>query len=88
VALNVQVVDSESGASICDAAVSIQLGDDTRPLSPGCHYTGGTAPGVYTITVTHTGYEDRTVPDVQVDSDDCSYVVTKQVKIELVPKAV
>ena len=87
VALSIQVVDSESGAPICDAAVVIQRADESWRLPSGCRYSGGSEAGIYKITVTRTGYQDKVVADVEVTADTCSYAVNKQVTIDLIPSS-
>ena len=87
--LSVVVVDSASGARICDASVSAQLGSKTEPLerspgdtSPSCAYFGAyEEPGTYVVRAERAGFitSQRTA---SVPAGEC-HVITQQVTFML-----
>ena len=84
-ALRIQVVDAQSGDPLCDAQITLQLGETSEPLAANnCHPAGGSRPGTYHVTARQTGYQTAEI-DVTVPEDDCGEAVPQDVTIELTP---
>jgi hypothetical protein len=95
--LQVNVTDTNSGDPICDASVTIaaQGGGPSKTLSPeppppvmptpGCNYFILVTPGMYTITVSRSGYMTDATP-LTVTTDGCT-IESPTVDIPLIPLA-
>jgi hypothetical protein len=82
--LTLEVVDADTGDTICDADVSIEYEGVVTELRPQCRWVTGTGAGKYQISVRRSGYAEK-VTDVSVSRDECSDIVTEHVIIALTP---
>ncbi len=89
-AVDVAVVDANSGASICDAVVTVTDGAYVEQATvygqaPSCEYLAGAErPGTYNIHVAHPGYAPSDVNGVVANGFDCGvYGQSVTVRLQL-----
>jgi hypothetical protein len=87
--LVIEVVDANTGATLCDASVKLEAESHHESLSSDgldpCRYLGATTPGNYTIEVRRSGYETGGL-EVQVEpAATCSGLDTRELSVELTP---
>ncbi|MEZ0313248.1 MAG: hypothetical protein ACAI38_15860 [Myxococcota bacterium] len=92
-ALEIVVVDSSTGAEICEAVVTVSDGAfeevfdrdvECEQVPSGVFSAAPGRAGTYSITVTHPDYATPSVPAVVVPSGECG-PVTQSVLVEMQP---
>jgi len=91
--LNVQVLDAQTGAAIGGATLTLVEGDYTEILeesfssvTSGSYFGAGERPGTYTLTVQAAGYQDVTLEDIVIVTDDCGcHVIQVERTVEMNP---
>jgi uncharacterized surface anchored protein len=91
--VNVRVIDAATGAAIGGATLTLADGDYTEILTEslsssisGSYYGAGERPGTYTLTVQAAGYQDATLEDIVVVTDECGcHVIPVERTVEMTP---